>query len=1095
MKFRILYIVFFVAITGYAQLPAFTLQAVATNETCSNNGTLTLTPGDLTPSAVLEYSLYKLPNMTAPISQFTDNLVGGLDSGDYLVRAIQTLGADASPVVEIPFTISDQTVPLVFTVDQATAGSCSLTGTLVATVSSGSGPFFYQIVSGSQTSPPQLSNQFPNLPGGEYLVRVIDNCGEAEVFEYTLVLTSTNLNIGGVTHPPVATSCTTVQVNNDITPSSGTIFYPLTVEYTIHFPAPTGDQIIVQQYPTGPPDSLPLSLTLPVENVLYTYDLMVTDSCGHIFPSVNNEVDPNPKVAINDVPNECGDKYITVAVSNVMPPYTMSFIDPPVGFDAAVYNPDSVGPLTALNFTFGSDTNTVPYGIYHVVILDACGRTGEFTLPLIEEIPDEIVTGFAANCTNPGRISIQIEENRKVATVIITVAPAAYAATHPLPSDVSPTEPVLSHTIVNLPEGHYEMTIIDACGDEHSGEADIDPFDAEEALQSTNRPSCSPGAGSLRLRSPNGGGLTSLTMISAPPEFEGTLPLNLTGSLTAGNYFNGNLPAGTYNFIATDACGGALTTPGGIVVMGYISGANNFEIERNCGTFNLSLHDSSNSLGTYWFQKKNPDTGLYGHPDTGEAYPEGTAPNDSNSIMLANNSVRLNINNTGTFRILKVYQSYDSSGNTLCFDAYDDFTFSGDLEILGAYSLDCFGGAGPSSVFVNVLGVPPYTYRILEKNGQPFIIENGTADIFQDLDPALYKIEVQDACTRTVNITINVATLLPLVDATDPGANGGPSELLFCSNNGETTATFDLTTFNSIILGNQSPDIYTISYYVSQTDAETGDNPITTDPTAYVNTANPQTIFVRVVHNTITLCPDITSFQLFVGTEPTLTILPDIYLCEGDEKRIFADNGYDAYEWSTGVTTRYIDVDTPGTYTVTVKNAYGNSFCEATQTITVTNSESAHFESVDIQDWSDFDNSFTMHVSGDGDYVFSIDGLNYQPDPTFTGLEPGLYTVDIKDLHGCPGITKDVLILNYPKFFTPNGDGYNDKWKIKNAVFEPGMMTYIFDRYGKLITGFDHDSQGWDGTYNGQPLPSTDYWFMVERIDGKVHRGHFAMKR
>ncbi|MGK4569401.1 T9SS type B sorting domain-containing protein [Flavobacterium sp. 3HN19-14] len=87
------------------------------------------------------------------------------------------------------------------------------------------------------------------------------------------------------------------------------------------------------------------------------------------------------------------------------------------------------------------------------------------------------------------------------------------------------------------------------------------------------------------------------------------------------------------------------------------------------------------------------------------------------------------------------------------------------------------------------------------------------------------------------------------------------------------------------------------------------------------------------------------------------------------------------------------------------------------------------------------------------------------------------------------------MLLNYPKFFTPNGDGFNEKWQIKFAVFEPGMQIYIFDRYGKLITGFDSESQGWDGTYNGHPLPSDDYWFKVIRADGTIYRGHFTMKR
>jgi gliding motility-associated-like protein len=83
----------------------------------------------------------------------------------------------------------------------------------------------------------------------------------------------------------------------------------------------------------------------------------------------------------------------------------------------------------------------------------------------------------------------------------------------------------------------------------------------------------------------------------------------------------------------------------------------------------------------------------------------------------------------------------------------------------------------------------------------------------------------------------------------------------------------------------------------------------------------------------------------------------------------------------------------------------------------------------------------------------------------------------------------------YPKFFTPNGDGYNDTWKIKLSDFEEGLTVKIFDRYGKLIKILKSDSDGWNGTYNEQELPATDYWFIVTRADGKEQKGHFSLKR
>ncbi|MBY0486136.1 MAG: T9SS type B sorting domain-containing protein, partial [Flavobacteriaceae bacterium] len=60
-----------------------------------------------------------------------------------------------------------------------------------------------------------------------------------------------------------------------------------------------------------------------------------------------------------------------------------------------------------------------------------------------------------------------------------------------------------------------------------------------------------------------------------------------------------------------------------------------------------------------------------------------------------------------------------------------------------------------------------------------------------------------------------------------------------------------------------------------------------------------------------------------------------------------------------------------------------------------------------------------------------------------------------------------------------------------------GVKIYIFDRFGKLIKQISPDGAGWDGTYNGQPLPSTDYWFTVDYMESidKQFKAHFSLKR
>ncbi|MDO5986794.1 T9SS type B sorting domain-containing protein [Flavivirga amylovorans] len=81
-----------------------------------------------------------------------------------------------------------------------------------------------------------------------------------------------------------------------------------------------------------------------------------------------------------------------------------------------------------------------------------------------------------------------------------------------------------------------------------------------------------------------------------------------------------------------------------------------------------------------------------------------------------------------------------------------------------------------------------------------------------------------------------------------------------------------------------------------------------------------------------------------------------------------------------------------------------------------------------------------------------------------------------------------------PKYFTPNNDGSHDLWQVfdtSNSI----KMTHIFDKYGKLLKSLPPNSQGWNGTFNGNLLSTDDYWYVITLNSGEVIRGHFALKR
>jgi len=319
-----------------------------------------------------------------------------------------------------------------------------------------------------------------------------------------------------------------------------------------------------------------------------------------------------------------------------------------------------------------------------------------------------------------------------------------------------------------------------------------------------------------------------------------------------------------------------------------------------------------------------------------------------------------------------------------------------------------------------------------------------------------------------------------------------PAPVETCDTDGTDDGFFDfnLTDVSNEILAGLPAGLQ-LKFYTTYDDALTFANPVN-DPASFTNTvANSQVIYARI--NNGSECYGIAEVQLTVfsfGGETAETV----YLCDRSTETLDAGN-YASYSWDTTPvqTTRTIDVNAPGTYTATLTNDEG---CEGTKVFNVVLSGRAVDATFDIKDFTGNNNSITVNPIGPGSYEYSIDGFNYHESPVFEHLSAGEYTIIIRDINGCgPVYSDNVVILDYPTFFTPNGDGVNDYWRIPLSYYRPAITITIFDRYGKIITGFRGNDLGWDGTYNGSPLPSTDYWFVIELENGKRVRGHFAMIR
>ena len=214
-------------------------------------------------------------------------------------------------------------------------------------------------------------------------------------------------------------------------------------------------------------------------------------------------------------------------------------------------------------------------------------------------------------------------------------------------------------------------------------------------------------------------------------------------------------------------------------------------------------------------------------------------------------------------------------------------------------------------------------------------------------------------------------------------------------------------------------------------------------------------------------------------------------------------------------------VTNAGSYTITATTIDGTN-CSRSLTVNVDESNIATLERswVTIYDESNnngIDDDIFISIDtvnndlGPGDYQFAllntetgtrIPFAGYQDEPRFEDLEGGIYQILVNDKNGCsPDTTLLISVIQFPKFFTPNGDTVNDTWTIKGADsrFYPNSRIYIFDRFGKPVANFPLDGPGWDGTFNRKVLPSDDYWFSIQLIepDGTIRerKGNFSLIR
>ncbi|MBT8263930.1 MAG: T9SS type B sorting domain-containing protein [Muriicola sp.] len=234
-------------------------------------------------------------------------------------------------------------------------------------------------------------------------------------------------------------------------------------------------------------------------------------------------------------------------------------------------------------------------------------------------------------------------------------------------------------------------------------------------------------------------------------------------------------------------------------------------------------------------------------------------------------------------------------------------------------------------------------------------------------------------------------------------------------------------------------------------------------------------------------CPSYTRTPVTLGFNPLPLVTDEtIFFCENTNVTLEAAIANVSYLWSTGESTSSIVVSQPGIYTVTVTDS---NACSSTKTITLNQIDVPAIEEISSDEYD-----ITVVTSNMGSYEYSLDGFTYQDEPVFRNIVGGNYTVYVRNNSNCDVVTQEYIHFVSPKFFTPNGDGFNDTYEIGGIESFTTYEISVFDRYGKLLEQVVNTPLRWDGTFNNRPLPSADYWYTI-KIDEELIKGHFTLKR
>lgn len=292
----------------------------------------------------------------------------------------------------------------------------------------------------------------------------------------------------------------------------------------------------------------------------------------------------------------------------------------------------------------------------------------------------------------------------------------------------------------------------------------------------------------------------------------------------------------------------------------------------------------------------------------------------------------------------------------------------------------------------------------------------------------------------------------------------------FCNYNNGNPISIKLQDLNTEIISNYK-DYFNVKYYEDSAHLI----PLPDDFTYSKDT----TIFVQVKSGN---CPLVNQMVLLKTPEKS-EILVDQIICQNATTTLTAETGFKYYKWmrengdiiSEGPFTNFVDNIPVGNYSVELTSING---CSLIQTVKVSAAESLKITNIEVTG-----NTATIFViGGNPPYEYALDKGNYQSSNIFTNIPRGLHKISVKDSSNCEIIEKEFLVINLINIITPNNDGKNDILDYSDLKIKKNVSISIYDRFANPVFRSKNEFV-WNGKSNGRPLPTGNYWYILNWIE------------